>query len=201
MTLKEKVSQLIEYTKAHTIIQKRFNETGYTGGNKTSNGFFTNGFWTIAPLFDYENVTILTKLCYNNKVITEVYLKNTHNATTFNQAFYNCSALQRIETLDLTGCTSSASLSNMFYGCESLTRIRVCGVISIKFDIKYSPLDVESAKNIILHLKNYTDTEEAHTNTIYFADSVWELLDADGNTAPHGGTWRDYVFEVLCWTY
>lgn len=201
MTLKEKISQLIEYAKAHTVIQKYFNENGYTGIIATANGFFATKQWIKVPLFDYEKVNTLSRLCYNNTGVTEVYLKNTHNAKSFKQAFYNCTSLKIVETLDLSNATDPNTFISMFANCYSLIHIRVSGVILTTFDIKFSPLDLESAKNIILHLKNYTDTDQANVNAIYFNESVWELLDADGNTAPHGGTWRDYVFTVLCWNY
>lgn len=196
MTLKEKISQIIKYAKTHKNIQQQFNDRGYTGLSTNGNGFFATNLWTVVPEFDYEKLTSLTKLCYTNKIVTEVYLKNTHNITNFTQAFYYCSKLQRIETLDVTSATKFSSAFNQ---CSELRHIRISGVLSADFDIKQSPnLDLDSAKNIILHLKDFTGSEEANTHAIYFHENVWVLLDADGLTSPNGNSWRDYVYD-LCW--
>lgn len=56
----------------------------------------------------------------------------------------------------------------------------------------------ESAKNIINHLKNYKGTDKELTYKLTLHSTVWANLEAS-ETASNGGTWKDYVVDVLGW--
>lgn len=62
--------------------------------------------------------------------------------------------------------------TNTFQSCRSLTHLRIGGVIGNNFNVSWSPLDVESVKDVILHLKDYsTDTENKGKYTLTLSDT------------------------------
>lgn len=88
---------------------------------------------------------------------------------------------------------------NTFSGCSSLKDIQITGTIGNgTVQLSWSRLTVESIKNIIFSLKNFTGTGKENTCTLKFSVDDWTALEASG-TAPNGGTWKDYVSQVLCW--
>lgn len=69
------------------------------------------------------------------------------------------------------------------------------GEIGRSINFSYSPLSVESMKNVIEHLVNYTGTEKELSYTVTFTEACWTKLEAD-STAPNGGTWKEYVASL-----
>ena len=45
-------------------------------------------------------------------------------------------------------------------------------------------------------LVNYAGTENEFVHSVLFADNVWELLNAEGATAPGDITWEEYVNSI-----
>lgn len=109
--------------------------------------------------------------------------------------FSACTSLHTIEKLILNKGTNATDL-NGFANCTALRNIVIEGEIGATFDIHWSPLTAESAKSILIHLVNYAGTEKAFVNSVLFADSVWELLNAEGATAPGDTTWEEYVNSI-----
>lgn len=107
--------------------------------------------------------------------------------------FYGCRDLHTIEKFIVH---SEYSAGNAFSSCHMLKNITIEGEIGTTFDIKWSPLTVESAKSIITHLVNYAGTKNEFVYSVLFADSVWELLNAEGATAPDDITWEEYVNSI-----
>lgn len=58
---------------------------------------------------------------------------------------------------------------------------------------RHSKLTLQSAKNVINALENHAGTDKAFTQSIVFHNDTKALLEADGNTAPDGGTWLQYA--------
>lgn len=105
---------------------------------------------------------------------------------------FAASSLLYIEKVILS--EDGTNLSGAFGStARALTHMMVEGKIINNFDIKASPLDVESAKSILVALNDYSGTSEEGTYNVYFAESVWGLLDAEGETSPNGTTWKEYV--------
>jgi hypothetical protein len=87
----------------------------------------------------------------------------------------------------------------MFLNCSALENIEIGGSIDVNLNIQAAAkLSVASAKNIIGRLTNYAGTAKEYTYTVNFNDAVWAALEAEGNTAPGGISWRTYV-ESLGW--
>lgn len=85
------------------------------------------------------------------------------------------------------------------FRCVNLVNIRFEGVIAKTLTLTYcSKLSVDSAKDIIAHLKNYLGTDKEQTYTLKFHETVWTKLEASG-AAPNGDTWKDYVQYTLGW--
>lgn len=118
--------------------------------------------------------------------------------TAYSKAFYNCSKLHTIEKLILNyNCIVDSST---FSYSPLLSHIIIEGTIHQTFTLNASTLDLESAKSVLLALKNYARTSNEFAYKITLSEGTWAVLDADGATAPHGGTWKDYVDNVVCWT-
>lgn len=60
---------------------------------------------------------------------------------------------------------------------------------------KSSPLSVESAKNLINVLVDCKGTDKEYKFSCIFSDATKTALEAEGATAPNGGTWLSYVEE------
>ena len=107
--------------------------------------------------------------------------------------FHSCTLLHTIEKIVTL---KKVVWTNAFYDCRRLKNITFEGEIGTSFDIRHSPLTAESAKSIITHLVKYTGTENEFSYSVLFADSVWELLNAEGATAPGNITWEEYVNSI-----
>lgn len=195
-------------------------------GTKTAYNQYAGGFlgpgWTdenfhpkypIAPtdgsyIFRATNITDLTKPGIS---------LDFSNSTVFNYAFA-FSSLVKLPLIDMSRGTNTTSAFSSYIGsdlsicvsentktdnttftdCKNLQNLTVSGTIGQTFNLQWSPLTPESMKSVITHLKNYAGTSNAYTYSFTVSDSCWTNLEAD-STAPHGGTWRDYVETVLCW--
>jgi hypothetical protein len=87
--------------------------------------------------------------------------------------------------------------SSMVTNCTSLENIKITGTMYGNVNFQWCPLTVESMKNIISCLNDYSVTAEDGTYTLYFSEDCWARLEAD-SASPNGGTWQEYV-ESLGW--
>lgn len=144
---------------------------------------------------------------------------DTSGATALSQAFQNARSTH-IPTVDATSCPSYAvtytfnssyikeiekfvvieehNLADTFAGASALTTIVIDGTIGKNVSFSSSPLNVESMKSVINHLKNYAGTSNDGTYKVTFSTARWTALEASGS-APDGGTWKDYVVYTLGW--
>ncbi len=112
---------------------------------------------------------------------------------------FNSSLVEKIE-LFTPPVDASADLDNLFLGCEKLVYIRFGGEILDSIKLQWAEnLTVESVKDLLLHLKDYTGTADEYTKTITFHANVLAALDVEGNTAPNGITWREYAKDIKKW--
>lgn len=116
--------------------------------------------------------------------------------------YYTFAQCANLHTLEMFRVNADCKFNNAFTNCENLQNITVedgseIGQNGLNF--QWSPLTTDSMKSIITHLKDLTGTSNAKAFTIKFSSSCWDALDAEGNTAPHGGTWKEYVQDVLSW--
>lgn len=150
---------------------------------------------------------------------------DTSKSTNFADIFYN-STITKVGVIDCSGCPSvgtrfssmfrTATLqsverliliskdfaynNSMFQNATSLTHIIFEGTIYQSFVINAPTLDLESAKSVLLALKNYAGTDKEYTYKISLSSGTWAVLDADGNSAPGNVTWKDYVYNIG-WIY
>lgn len=106
----------------------------------------------------------------------------------------------RLKKVILENVTEDCQFAvNTFSGCTNLKEVNIYGTIgngTVSF--QWSRISVESMKNIISSLKSFAGTGEENTCTLKFSTFNWNDLEASG-AAPNGGTWKDYVSQVLCW--
>lgn len=116
------------------------------------------------------------------------------------QVFQGDSKLQSIAEIDFTKVTTTNNMGTPFNGCTALTDITFVGTINVTLSFSSSPLNLESAKSVITALKDYSGTANEFAYTITFSTTTLNLLDAEGATAPNGGTWLSYI-EDKKWNY
>ena len=109
--------------------------------------------------------------------------------------FNLCSKLTTIRKI-IFEINTDASLSYAFSGCSKLANIEaVEGTIPISVSFSSSPLSIQSLKNIISCLKDYTGDSE-YTCTVTFKSSEFSALEAEGATAEYNGvacTWAELI--------
>lgn len=85
--------------------------------------------------------------------------------------FMGCYGLKRIDKV-IYPTEKHQPTTNTFQSCKTLSYLRIGGVIGNNFNVSWSPLDVESVKDVILHLKDYsTDTENKGKYTLTLSDT------------------------------
>ena len=100
-----------------------------------------------------------------------------------------------IKTVKKLIVNETNNYSQCFETARRLKNITFEGVIGRTINFSYSPLTVESMKNVIEHLANYVGTDKELSYTLTFTEACWANLEAD-STAPNGGTWRDYILSL-----
>lgn len=130
----------------------------------------------------------------NSELLKYVYDMNLPATDYYNFAFAYC---YELETIEMIRSNQASDFGDAFEECYKLKNITFDGVIGKNINFQYSPLTVESMKNIISHLADYS-VENTHIYTVTFTDTCWEALEAD-STAPNGTTWREYVQNSLGW--
>lgn len=109
------------------------------------------------------------------------------------QTYANNTVLEEIE---LIRCNENTVWNSTFLKDSSLTTIHFEGVIGTSISFSESPLSVESQKDAILHLKDYSGTSNEYKHTVTFNASVFSVLEAEGATAKYNGvpcTWVELI--------
>lgn len=87
------------------------------------------------------------------------------------------------------------TFSNAFTSATALKNIKITGVIGRTISFSDCPLSVESLKNIISCLKDYTGSSE-YSYTITLKSSAFSALEEEGATAEYDGvacTWEELI--------
>jgi hypothetical protein len=139
-----------------------------------------------------DNVLVANNVFNDCKTVYEVEDIIIPNCTSINSFFRNCQSLIAVGTCNFSSITSA---TDAFYNVKYLKKISfVEESIPIPINFGYSKLlELESAKSIIKGLKNYAGTDKEFTYTIQFSAETLAILEADGTTAPDGGTWVEYA--------
>lgn len=148
------------------------------------------------PIVTKNNNTAGQYLFYSNKSITDTKVPIEVLGVNATSMFYGATALVTIQKLVLH---MNVTLKTAFSNCTELQNLTIDGEIGQDINLQSSPLlTVESAKSVILHLKDSTGTEHEYGKSVYLHDDIWDRLEAD-STAPNGDTWKNYVQYVLKW--
>ena len=179
-------------------------ELGYNLQPKDAQSMFSNcGTLDLIDVFEKTGKTIDFSQCtrvsglFDSSGVTRigvVDLSKVNTRTYYSKAFYNCKNLTTIEKLIQT--QNVAIDSSIFGFTTSLSHIIIEGTIYQNFTINASPLDLESAKSVLLALENYAGTDKEFDYKIYLSATAWNNLDTDGATSPNGNTWREYVNDI-----
>lgn len=141
-------------------------------------------------------------------------------ATVMHLCFQNCYNLTRVPTIDVSNCPSgmsntlfgycgklhtidklkvrddgSTQFTEVFYGCNVLKNITFDGVIGRTISFSSSPLSIESMKDVINHLADYS-AQNTGTYTLTLRDECKIALEAEGKTSPNGNLWTEYVADL-----
>lgn len=145
--------------------------------------------------FDFSKATYLGALCNGCEqleIVEDVNFKGEGN-TGYYQAFAYCAKLHTIERIAFGEKTTA---NEAFHRCTNLQNVTFDGVIGTNISFSYSPLTVESLKNTIVHLKNYTGTDSEGTYTLTLKDTCKTALQADTETVELDGVSYTY-FELI----
>lgn len=107
-----------------------------------------------------------------------------------NYAFYGCDSLETVSI----GNRLTYMHRDVFGYCSGLTNFIIESPILNTFNLKDSrKLTIDSLKNIINALVDYSGTENEGTYTLTLNSPCKTTLDNEGATAPDGLTWSEYI--------
>ena len=181
-TLKGKVERLIE----------KVNGIKWFKDNLTGVSFYGNNTVTSITL-DCESFKNLSRAFSACPRLESVYLSNTQNVILWTNLGQQSIKLRTIETLDLSladGISSSVWSTRL----ENLKIVPQ--TIKCEFVCQSQYLTLESAKSILLGLCNFFGTDYEFYYSVVLSDNAISLLEADGDTAPDGMNWFDYVSSI-----
>lgn len=137
------------------------------------------------------DISSMFELCSTS----EVPPLETAHCTNFNYMF-SSDGRNLMRTIHKINMTNATKATSMFVRQGALKNITFEGEIPISLSFSYSPLTVESMKNIITHLKDYSGTESEFVYTVTFKASAFAALEAEGSTSPNGNTWTEYIDDL-----
>lgn len=188
----------------------RFWDAYQDNGNKDDYGYaFAGKGWTDEtynpkyPIISTGGYTMQFLFAYSLVTDTKVPIK-AKGIEFFHALFTEATKLKTIRKLIIGSPNGTRFTDSSFRACTSLQNITVEGIINGQANrtdpnFQWSPLTVESMKNIILCLRDYTGTQNEFLCTVKFSDACWAELLADGTTAPDGSAWDEYVMNTLSW--
>lgn len=102
----------------------------------------------------------------------------------------------RLHTIEKVIFKEVFTYANTFDSCTRLKNLTAGGTIAHSINFSWSPLTAESAKSLILCLKDYAGTDDEFVNSITFSETTLALLEAEGATSPNEDTWLEYVASI-----
>lgn len=103
----------------------------------------------------------------------------------------------KLHTVDkfVVRADGTLNMNNDFYACSALENIRFGGVIGRDISFAYSPLSIDSMKDVINHLADYS-AYNTGVYTLTLKDECKTALEAEGTTSPNGNLWTEYVSDL-----
>lgn len=155
--------------------------------------------------FDTSQCTI-TQWMFAYSAVTRVPKIDLSSATNIMGMLYSASKLETIDELALKK-DGSQTFSSFLDSCTKLKNLKVTGAIGNDFDVRSSPLTLESALSVCRALRDYS-LEETYEHSVIFHADVLTMLnntyyDNSGNiTGVEEGemTWLQYI-DLQGWNY
>ena len=147
------------------------------------------------PDIDASSSTSLSSSFYwCTELLESPDIINGSQITTYANAYTDCNKMTRVPTLWATNVTN---FSGALGSCSSLKNIdKIEGEIQVSFNVQSCPLNIESFKKVITHLKNYSGTSSEYTCTLTVKSASYASLEAEGATAEYNGvacTWTELI--------
>ncbi len=148
----------------------------------------------VAPIFNSNSI----KQAFYSAWFTRVPTCDFSNCEgIFDRVFYGATQLVTIDKIILPPEGNITSFNTPFNSCSRLKNITFEGVIDKSVSFSYSPLSVESLKNIASCLKDFSSDDSNHyKNTLTVKNSAFSALEAEGDTAEYNGvacTWAELI--------
>lgn len=152
----------------------------------------------ICKKFDFSECLSLQALFHNARVDNVTI--DASKATELRQTFAAGDG-GYVDHVTLTVSEACVQYYQTFYYQSAMTEVWFTdgSVIAASIDFARSNLlTVESAKNILKTLKDFSGTDKEFSCAVTFHADTWALLDAEGTNSPTGTTWAEYVANK-CW--
>ena len=152
------------------------------------------GAWTdenYNPIYTIKISSANTNMYYDTN-ITDTKVPLDASGRTLNYTFRDSD----IVTIPELIVNESTDLNQAFTSCSKLKNIKITGTLAKSVTMNSCPLTVESMKNIILALKDYSGTDNKYTYTTTFKSSAFSALEVEGATAEYNGvtcTWAELI--------
>lgn len=191
-TIAENVPKVFEAGKEAE--RRAFWEVFQNGGNRTNWQYaFFSVYWddrTYNPIYSMTVGNTNNNMFYNTS-ITDTKVSIDISGTTLNYTFRNAGIVTMPELI----VDETTVISNGFSGASALQNITITGTFGNSVSMSSCPLIVESMKNIISALKDYS-TESPFTYTLTLKDSCKTALESDTETVELNGATYTY-FELI----
>ena len=126
---------------------------------------------------------------YHNE-IQRIPPLNMESATTVHRMFEYSFGVNNVELFNIK---PNYTWGRAFGRCDKLTDLYMYGEIGMGLTHTGAALTADSAKTVLLALKDYSGTDEDFAYSVTFHAGTWTNLDALGATSPNGNTWKEYA--------
>ena len=150
-------------------------------------------------IFDFSKCNKIGQ-CFAGALFKTLNVIDITNAASAGYAFYGGYTTLKLKRINRLIISENTRLDDSMFGYASeLNYIGFEGVIAKTITLSSSPLIAESAKKLIMCLKNHAGTDYQLKYKLTLKNTVWEALNS-AETPPSGNTWQDYV-QSLGWLY
>ena len=194
VTIAENQEKVYEAGKADE--RETFWENFQQGGSRKAYNNAFSYWWDACYNPIYPIVPNNAANMYSSSQIVDTKVPIDFTAITSSSNMNNVFAYStRLTTINKIIVNENTTYTNWFPYCRQLQNITFVGTIGKSIDFSECPLTPESMVNIILHLAQYTGTEDAYKYTVKFNENCWSALESseyDVHThIAYGDTWRD----------
>lgn len=136
-----------------------------------------------------------------NSAVAKIPPLDMSDVTGFNEGLRACNITDAVLLNINDKRTKPQAQYGSFFGyCfagSKIVNLTITGVLYSTILISIQSLSTQSAKNVLLCLYDWSQTQYAFDSAIQIMlhSDVWDALDSEGATAPEGLTWKEYVIS------